>query len=205
MDAKLNWVNVLRKFYDDLNPKVDKLLKEGGSNIKMSNDELLGEDLNTGGKVYKSVTKYGPVVKLVNGDNVKYASVKRPLKLDKISLKEALELLKFPKKVGDIDKKEVILNNGKFGLYVSYDGKNYPVSNENMSINEIKEIIMKKDKNVLNEFKIDDKTYSIRDGKYGPYISYKKGKKLEFVSIPKNRNIKNLKEKDILDIINKKS
>ena len=205
VDAKLNWVSVLRKFYDDLNPKVDRLLKEGGSNIKMSNDELLGEDLNTGGKVYKSVTKYGPVVKLVNGDNVKYASVKRPLKLDKISLKEALELLKFPKKVGDIDKKEVILNNGKFGLYVSYDGKNYPVSNENMSINEIKEIISKKDKNVLNEFKIDDKIYSIRDGKYGPYISYKKGKKLEFVSIPKNRNIKNLKEKDILDIINKKS
>ena len=205
VDAKLNWVSVLRKFYDDLNPKVERLLKEGGSNIKMSNDELLGEDLSTGGKVYKSVTKYGPVVKLVNGDNVKYASVKRPLKLDKISLKEALELLKFPKKVGDIDKKEVILNNGKFGLYVSYDGKNYPVSKEDMSINEIKEIISKKDKNVLNEFKINDKTYSIRDGKYGPYISYKKGKKLEFVSIPKNRNIKNLKEKDILDIINKKS
>ena len=39
-----------------------------------------------------------------------------------------------------------------------------------MSINEIKEIISKKDKNVLNEFKIDDKTYSIRDGKYGLYI-----------------------------------
>ena len=137
----------------------------------MSNDELLGEDLSTGGKVYKSVTKYAIwVVKLVNGDNVKYASVKRPLKLDKISLKEALELLKFPKKVGDIDKKEVILNNGKFGLYVSYDGKNYPVSKEDMSINEIKEIISKKDKNVLNEFKIDDKTYSIRDGKYNCFI-----------------------------------
>ncbi len=204
VDAKLNWVDVLRKFYDDLNPKVERLLKEGGSNSKMSKDDLLGEDLD-GNKVYKSVTKYGPVVKLVNGDKVKYASVKRPLKLDKISLKEALDLLKFPKNIGDIDGKEVVLNNGKFGLYVSYDGKNYPVSKENMSLNDIKEIIMKKDKNVLNEFKINDKIYSIRNGKYGPYISYKKGKKLEFVSIPKHYNIKNLKEKDILDIINKKS
>ena len=59
VDAKLNWVSVLRKFYDDLNPKVERLLKEGGSNIKMSNDSYLGEDLSTGGKVYKSVTKYG--------------------------------------------------------------------------------------------------------------------------------------------------
>jgi DNA topoisomerase-1 len=204
VDSELNWVDVLRKFYDDLNPKVEKLLKEGGTSDKMSNNELLGEDLE-GNKVYKSVTKYGPVVKLVNGDKVKYASVKRPLKLDKISLKEALDLLRFPKKVGDIDGKEVIINNGKFGLYLNYDGKNYPVSNENLSINEMREIIMKKNKNVLNEFKIDDKIYSIRDGKYGPYISYKKGKKLEFKSIPKSYKIKNLKVKDILDIINKKS
>jgi DNA topoisomerase-1 len=202
VDAKLNWVDVLRKFYDDLNPKVDRLLKEGGS--KMSNDELLGEDLE-GNKVYKSVTKYGPVVKLVNGDSVKYASVKRPLKLDNISLKEALDLLKFPKKVGDIDGKEVMLNNGKFGLYVSYNGKNYQVKSDNISLKDVKDIINEKSKDILGEFIIKDKTYSIREGKYGPYISYKKGKKLEFVSIPKKYVLKNIKEKDILDIINKKS
>ena len=135
VDAELNWIDVLRKFYDELNPKVEKLLKEGGE-IKRSNDELLGEDFD-GNKVFKSITKYGPVVKLINGDKVKYASVKKPLKLDKISLNEALDLLKFPKLVGNIDGKEVILNNGKFGLYVSYNEKNYPVKSEKISISEV--------------------------------------------------------------------
>lgn len=204
VDAKVNWVDVLRKFYVDLNPKVESLLKEGGRS-KISNDELLGEDINTGNKVYKSVTKYGPVVKLVNGDNVKYASVKKPLKLDKITLKEALDLLKFPKKIGDIDGKEVILNNGKFGLYVIYNSKNYPVKSDNISIKEVKEIIKEKSKDILREFNIKGVSYSVREGKYGPYVSYKKGKKLEFVSIPKKYELKNIKEQDILDIINKKS
>ena len=204
VDAELNWVDVLRKFYEELNPKVEKLLKEGGSNSKMSNDELLGDDFD-GNKIYKSVTKYGPVVKLVKGDNIKYASIKKPFSYNKMNLNDALELLKFPKLVGNIDSKEVMLNNGKFGLYVSYDGKNYPVKSENVDIDDVKKIIKEKNKDVVNNFLINGISYSIREGKYGPYISYKKGKKLEFKSIPKRYKVNEVKESDILDIINKKS
>jgi DNA topoisomerase-1 len=114
-------------------------------------------------------------------------------------------LLKFPKKVGDIDGKEVMLNNGKFGLYVSYNSKNYPVKSDNISLKEVKEMIKEKSKDILGEFNVKGVNYSIREGKYGPYVSYKKGKKLEFVSIPKKYEIKNIKENDNLDIVNKKS
>jgi DNA topoisomerase-1 len=120
-------------------------------------------------------------------------------------LNSALELLKYPKKVGDIDSKEVMLNNGKFGLYISYDGKNYPVKSENVDINDVKKIIKEKNKDIVNNFLINGISYSIREGKYGPYISYKKGKKLEFKSIPKKYKVNEVKESDILDILNKKS
>ena len=74
--------------------------------------------------------------------------MKKPLKLDKISLKEALDLLRFPKLVGNIDGREVILNNGKFGLYVSYNEKNYPVKSEKISISDnSKKVILKKSLN----------------------------------------------------------
>ena len=114
-------------------------------------------------------------------------------------------MLKYPKKVGNIDGKEVIINNGKFGLYISYNDKNYPVKSDDINIDEMKEIIKKKDKDIIKNFIIDNISYSIRDGKYGPYISYKNGNKLEFKSIPKSYKIIEINEKDILYIINKKS
>ena len=79
------------------------------------------------------------------------------------------------------------------------------MKSENVDINDVKKIIKEKNKDIVNDFLINGISYSIREGKYGPYISYRKGKKLEFKSIPKNYKVSEVKEKDILDILNKKS
>ena len=41
-------------------------------------------------------------------------------------------------------------------------------------------------------------------GEYGPYISYKLGTKISFMSIPKDKNPKDLTNNEILALISKK-
>ena len=46
------------------------------------------------------------------------------LKMESITLKEALELLKYPYKFCDINKKDVMVCKGKYGIYLKYNGRN---------------------------------------------------------------------------------
>jgi hypothetical protein len=83
------------------------------------------------------------------------------------------------KNLGEYNNNSVVLRNGKYGLYVNYNNKNYSVKLINKDINdiELKDVIPvlegKKslsNPNILHQF---DETLSIRKGKYGPYIFYK--------------------------------
>ena len=49
-------------------------------------------------EIYATLARYGPVVKLVNGKDIKYVSIDKPLDVDKITLDQAIELLEYPKK-----------------------------------------------------------------------------------------------------------
>ena len=86
-------------------------------------------------------------------------------------------------------------------MYIKYNSKNYPLADDNTSLEDVIKVIEQKNKDILNEFDIKGTNYQIRNGEYGYYISYKKGSKMQFVSIPKNKNIDSLEEKDILEIV----
>ena len=60
--------------------------------------------------------------------------------------KQALELLKYPYKFCDINKKDVIVANGKYGVYLKYDGRN-------INIGELKEseLTRKNIKDLINK------------------------------------------------------
>ena len=75
--------------------------------------------------------------------------------------------------------------------------------NENISLGDAIKIIDTKNKDILHEFDVNGKKYQIRNGKYGPYVSFNVGKKLKFVSVPKNLNIDNITQRDMLEIIDK--
>lgn len=201
VEGKKIWTNILRSFWDNLIPKVEGLLKE--KNVRNNNDRELGKCPRTNYDVCVGISKYGPVVKMLMGKETKYASIEKPLKMESITLDEALNLLSYPKMLGDHNGKELKLNKGKYGLYLTYDGKNYPTTNESISLGDAIKIIDTKNKDILHEFDVNGKNYQIRNGKYGPYISFNVGKKLKFVSVPKNLNVDNLTQRDILSIIEK--
>lgn len=144
------------------------------------------------------IGKYGPVIKCDEGDNkVTFKNVKKNLDMNKLKngeykLKDILEDKKRnnDKILGEHESKEVILKNGKYGLYINWNGKNHSIKHIKKDANEIKlediiDILNKKDTANPNILKILSKEISIRKGKYGPYVMYKTKmmKKPKFIKI----------------------
>jgi DNA topoisomerase-1 len=204
VDGKKKWNIVLQKFWDEFNPKVMNLIQDNSSSNNLNVGRLIGEHPDSGLEIYAAVARYGPVVKLIDGKNIKFAPIKKPMTVDNITLDQAVELFSYPKNLGKHNNKDVLLQKGKYGLYIKYNNKNYPLTDENMSLDDVIKVIDQKNKDILNEFDIKGINYQIRNGEYGYYISYKKGSKMQFVSIPKDKNINSLEEKDILEIVSTK-
>ena len=204
VDGKKKWDHILQKFWDELNPKVMNLIANTSNNNKLNSGKLLGVHPNKNLEIYTAVARYGPVVKMIDGKDIKYAPIKKPQTVDNITLEEAIELLEYPKNLGKYNNKDVLLQKGKFGLYIKYNDKNYPIDKDNISLKDVINVIETKNKDVLNEIEIKGKSYQIRTGEYGHYISYKSGKKMNFASIPKDKDLNNLTNDDILEIISKK-
>ena len=199
-DGKKNWDAILSEFWNEFKPKIELLTKE----TKKKNDgRLLGVYPNTQNEIYATLARYGPVVKLVNGKDIKYVSIDKPLDVDKITLDQAIELLEYPKKLGEYKNMDILLNKGKYGKYIKYNNKNYNLPEGKIDLDSIIKIIEGKNKDIINEFTINKKSYQIREGKYGPYISFNNGKKIKFVSIPKNKDPKKINADEVKQLISK--
>jgi DNA topoisomerase-1 len=125
------------------------------------------------------VAKYGPVIKCVKNGKTSFKKVKEDIDLDKLrrgeySLSEIVltNAAKKSRILGEVNSNNVELKNGRFGMYVDYDGAKYTVNCEKpfeeVTIDDVREVI----DNSLKPRKLNGNA-SIRKGKYGPYIYYK--------------------------------
>jgi len=199
-DGKAKWYNILDNFYKMFNPIVEKL-----NTFKVINeDKLLGIHPSTKQEIFFGTGKYGPYIKVLEDDKYKYISVEN----DDIILEKAVELLEYPKILGKIDKKNVELAKGKFGLYIKYDKNNYSFTETDklIDLEFAKNIIENKNKYSLKSFTIKDKIINVKNGQYGYYLQINNNKlKPQNIPIPKNININNIDIKNILEIIANKN
>lgn len=195
MEAKLDeisqgkhvWHNVVREYYDSFHPTVEQLLDKSNSGTakKMKNDRkrLLGQD-GSGRNVYTYVAKFGPIFQLGedNETDKKYVKIEPPLSFDTVTIQDYLVNAKYPKLLGQYAEKDIYLKKGPYGVYFSYDNKNYPVPNEDTSLENAISIILSKtngtsssgtDSSPLTVIKEFGK-YIVKNGKYGPYVQYEK-------------------------------
>ena len=131
-----------------------------------------------------------------------------------------MELFKYPYEFGEYKGSPIEINNGKFGLYFKYKGKNYSLKDfeEPQTIEDFDDYFKaQEERKTISSSnsggksveglprKISDKIW-IKSGKYGPYIQYKKtplsDAKPKFISIGKADPIK-ITEKECLALINK--
>lgn len=201
------WQDVIRNFYEPFSEK----LKLASSEKSKINQKDLGIHPETNLPIYVRIGKYGPMVQMGDGEGdvkPKFSKLKENQEFNTITLQEAIELLKWPRVLGEIDKEEVSVSEGKFGPYVKYKGKFISLP-EHLDVNtviieELKELIEeskneKKDSNVLKEFK--SKNIFVLNGKFGAYI--KKGAKNH--KIPAHYELSNITLKDCEEIIKNSS
>lgn len=188
-NGNIKWNIVLDKFYKKFQPLIDKLDQTiKPKEIVDKHERILGNHPESGRKIIATLAKFGPIVKMLPMPNEKgykpiLAPIKKPLTLEKIKLDDALELLKFPINLGKYQKKNVVLNKGKFGFYLKIGDESVSLKLtdkdvEKFNIDNAIEAIEEKNKKILWNGKDDKNKYVVLNGQYGNYISSKplKGK-----------------------------
>ncbi|ARF08925.1 DNA topoisomerase IA [Catovirus CTV1] len=211
-EGKKKWYKVLEEFYKEFHPIVEKL-KTASVPRNDENLRILGKDPKTNEEIGVTIKKYGPVaVRKINDKKPEYVSIKPPLKPETITLKEALKLFEYPKKLGILGKESVMLNNGMYGLYITCGdtkinlSKNEEYKNKtDLTFEEAKKLVEDDKKTYIWKGSDEKAQYVIMNGPYGHYIKTldKSGKKQPFVSLPKDVEIEKINLDIIRNIISK--
>ena len=202
------WNGIVQEIYDMIKPK----LPENSTTSTKEKDKYkrsLGECPDTGLEVLTYIGKFGPLVQLKGDDSTNKFAPLKDIKIEDVTLDQALELLKYPKNLGKYNKKVVTLNRGQYGLYLKYDKKNYSIEEE-MDLKRAKEFLKEKIENPQSrETEGGEKKsgelrkigeVSIKTGKYGPYFQFN-GKNY---NIPKTYDPMTLTMDQIQELVKKK-
>ncbi len=190
-EGKKEWTSLIQQFYGDFSPSVDRAMEER-TELRVGEREI-GIDPESGKPVKVRIGKFGPMVQIgVAGEEEKprFATLPANLSMNSITLEEALELFRLPRKLGEYEGEIIEANTGRFGPYVRHAGKfvSIPKGEDplEISLERAIELIQDKrdseEKSHLKSFD-EEPDMEVRTGRYGPYIVYK-GKNYR---IPKNK------------------
>lgn len=199
-EGTTQWKDMLTDFYTPFEKKVKTAL---GDETK-TNERLVGVDKNSGKNIYARFGKFGPMIQLGDkGDEeIKYAKIPEGKEVGTITLEEALELLKWPRNLGEYKSKPVTVAIGRFGPYIKYDEKFVGLSDTGydpatITLKEAKEVIDEKASAMKSGTLKEFGQIKVLDGKYGPYIKYKE----KNYKIPASYDVDSLTKVDCESII----
>ncbi|MBI3171910.1 MAG: DNA topoisomerase I, partial [Hydrocarboniphaga effusa] len=173
-----DWVPVLQEFWDDFKPTVDQKMELDRREV--SESRVLGADPASGKPVSVRLGRFGPFAQIgtkEDADKPRFASLRGGLRLDTITLEQALELFKLPRKLGQTAEGEPIeANIGRFGPYVKF-GKQYASLRKEddpftITLPRALEVIeLKKQAIIAATLKrFDGSPIIVIKGRFGPYI-----------------------------------
>lgn len=177
--------------------------------------KTLGIDPESGMEVTLRSGRFGPYIQLgepVEKEKPKRASIPKGMPLDSIDFERALKLLALPRDVGmhPEDGKVIRAAIGRYGPYVSHNGAfaslKDPEDVFNIGINHavtlLAENAAKRGKasepiKDLGEHPDGDGNILVMDGRYGPYVKYKRIN----ATIPKDKDPKSITVEEALELI----
>ena len=204
-EGKLEWTKMIDKFYRPFHDKVDITVK---TSERAVGGRELGIDPESGKVVVAKIGKFGPLVQIgevSDEDKPRFAGLLKNQRIETITLEEALELFKLPRKVGQYEGKEITAAVGRFGPYLLHNAKFYslkPATDNPLTVTldravEVIEAKREADRNKLIKAFDREPDLQILNGRWGPYISYKK----ENYKIPKKQDPASLTLDDCLKIV----
>lgn len=191
------WVPLLDAFWGPFKELCDE--KESSvTREQVAQARELGTDPKSGKPMTVRMGRYGPFVQIGTKDDEdkpKFAGLRPGQKMNEITMEEALELFKLPRKLGDTpDGLAVAASVGRFGPYVRYGDKYVSIRGDDdpytIELPRALELIEEKkieDANrIIQDF--EDEGIQVLNGRYGPYIT----DKTKNARVPKNREPKSL-------------
>ncbi|MBQ6748201.1 MAG: type I DNA topoisomerase [Paludibacteraceae bacterium] len=197
--GRADWRETVDRFYKTFEPLLSSI---PSGHIA---GRLVGTDPATGQPVYAKISKIGPCVQMgdVKDGKPRFASLKKGQSVFSITLSEALELFKtsLPITLGEIDGKEVVIGEGKYGPYVRYD-KTYisiPRGKDPFSVtlDDAAALIRQKKEADIPIHQWGD--IQVLNGRYGAYIHTTEGN----YQIAKSLKPEALTEEEVREIIAK--
>lgn len=187
--GKKQWSKMLDSFYHPFHEAVEHTMETAG---RVKGEHVLGTDPETGKPVVARLGRFGPMVQIgatEDEEKPRFAKLRPTQSIETITLEEAMELFRLPRKLGLFEGEDVVVNIGRFGPYAQHAGKFYSLKKEmdpyTVELEEVAPLIEEKRKAAAEStIKIFEKDkIKILKGPYGPYI--KQG--LRNFKIPKER------------------
>lgn len=206
-EGKLPWQEEIGEFYGSFHPLIEKV-NTMRSETKVG-ERILGEDPATGKRVSAKVGRFGPVIQIgeaTDEEKPRFASLREGQSLGSITLEEALKLFDLPRALGEFEGKPVNAAIGRFGPYVHHDKLFVSIpkdmSPHTITLDEAVDLIKNKREQEANKVikTFDDLPGAeVLNGRYGPYIAYKKPgeKKATNYKIPKTTDPRSLTVDDV--------
>ncbi len=202
-EGKEEWTHMLRDFYKEFHPRVEDVEKNAE---RESGERILGKHPDTGRTILVRLGKFGAMAQIGAPDDEEkqFASLRPDQQLNTITIEEALDLFKLPRKLGEVDGEEVEVNNGRFGPYVRI-GKTFISLPKGMDPMEVtfdtaKELIAEKKKADAPIATYDGKPVQKGVGRFGPFIKWNN----LFINVSKKYDFDNLSQEDIETLIEDK-
>ena len=182
-EGDLEWSKMIGDFYYPFHENIEDALE---NSERVKGERILGEDPKTGKVVSVKIGRFGPFAQLGeasedNEEKPQFASLRNDQHLETITLEEALDLFKLPRQLGEYEGKVVTVAIGRFGPYIRHDNKfaSLDKTDDPYTIKldraiELIEIKREKDRKALLKTFQEDPDLTILQGRWGPYIKYKK-------------------------------
>jgi DNA topoisomerase-1 len=204
--GKMNWSNMIEKFYGPFHNKVDTATQ---TSERSKGEKLLGTDPETGKPVSVKIGRFGPLAQIGEaGDEEKprFASLLKGQSLETITLEEALALFRLPRETGTFEGEIMMVGVGKYGPYIRHKSKFYSLSKtddpfniqEDRAIEIIREKREQEENRNIKQFE-EEPGLLILNGRYGPYITFNKNN----YRIPKGKKPEELSLEECREIISK--
>jgi DNA topoisomerase-1 len=199
------WTKMIHSFYQPFHKDVENTIENAD---RANATRELGNDPETGKPISVKIGRYGPYVQIGENDEnaeekPRYASLRPGQMVETLTLEQALDLFKMPKKLGLFEEKEVTIGIGRFGPYIRHNNIFTSIGKEDdpytidleRSI-ELINIKREKDANKLIKAFEENELVKVLNGRWGPYIAYGK----QNIKIPKGTDAASLTFEDILKL-----
>ncbi|NER18783.1 type I DNA topoisomerase [Spongiivirga citrea] len=202
-EGEEEWTKMMKDFYKDFHPQVENVQENAE---RESGERILGKDPKTGKTVLVRLGKFGPIAQIGSPEDEEkqFASLTPDQQLTNITLEEALELFKLPRKLGEYDGEQLEVAIGRFGPYVRFGKQFVSLAKDDdpfeISMARAVELVEAKKKADAPIYNYEGLDVQKGTGRFGPFIKWNG----MFINVNKKYDFDNLSDQDIVQLIEDK-